>query len=148
MCALTSHKHARKRNALRVRLPSDVLQRRLVLVAEDDEDIRALVTCRLSRNGFEVVTARNGEEAVLLAEKRAPDLVILDVRMPRLDGFEVARCIRANPRTARVPVMLLTASIRETDIARGLEAGADDYLQKPFSPQELGTRVQTILASK
>jgi two-component system phosphate regulon response regulator PhoB len=125
-----------------------VLQRRLVLVAEDDEDIRALITHGLLRCGFEVVAARNGAEALRLAEERTPDLVILDVRMPRIDGLEVARRIRTNPGTAGVPVILLTASVREVDVARGLEAGADDYLQKPFSPQELGTRAQAILSSK
>jgi DNA-binding response OmpR family regulator len=125
-----------------------VLKRQLVLVAEDDEDIRALVRHRLSRNGFEVVMARNGEEALRLAEERPPDLAILDVRMPRMDGLEVVQRFRADPRTARVPVLLLTASVQEADVVRGLEAGADDYLWKPFSPQELGLRVEAILDGK
>jgi DNA-binding response OmpR family regulator len=125
-----------------------VLKRQLVLVAEDDEDIRALVRHRLSRNGFEVVMARNGEEALRLAEERPPDLAILDVRMPRMDGLEVVQRFRAGPRTARVPVLLLTASVQEADVVRGLEAGADDYLWKPFSPQELGLRVEAILDGK
>ena len=119
-----------------------------MLVAEDDEDIRALVRHRLSRNGFEVVMARNGEEALRLAEERPPDLAILDVRMPRMDGLEVVQRFRAGPRTARVPVLLLTASVQEADVVRGLEAGADDYLWKPFSPQELGLRVEAILDRK
>jgi DNA-binding response OmpR family regulator len=122
--------------------------RRLVLVADDDEDIRSLVRYRLVGNGFEVVTAVNGEEALRLAAERSPDLAILDVMMPRLDGFEVTRRLRADEATRAIPVILLTSRAQEADVTQGFAAGADDYLRKPFSPQELGMRVQAVLARR
>ena len=120
----------------------------LVLVADDDADILALVTFRLERGGYEVVAANDGEEALRLALERAPDLAVLDVMMPKLDGYEVTTRLRQNERTRRMPVILLTARVQEADIARGFEVGADDYVKKPFSPQELGARVQAILGRR
>lgn len=119
--------------------------RKLVLVAEDDEDISSLIRYRLKQSGFDVVVARDGEDALRLAAERVPDLAVLDVMMPRIDGYEVTRRLRGNATTARVPVILLTARAQEADVKRGFEAGADDYLRKPFSPQELTMRVQAIL---
>ena len=116
-----------------------------VLVADDDEDILSLVAFRLERSGFEVLKACDGEEALRLATDEVPDLAVLDVMMPKLDGYEVTRQIRANETTSRIPVILLTARAQESDVAAGFEAGADDYVKKPFSPQELGMRVQAIL---
>jgi DNA-binding response OmpR family regulator len=120
----------------------------LVLVADDDPDILALVTFRLERGGYDVVPANDGEEALRLALERAPDLAVLDVMMPKLDGYEVTTRLRQNERTRRMPVILLTARVQEADIARGFEVGADDYVKKPFSPQELGARVQAILGRR
>jgi DNA-binding response OmpR family regulator len=120
----------------------------LVLVADDDPDILALVTFRLERGGYDVVAANDGEEALRLAVERAPDLAVLDVMMPKLDGYEVTTRLRQNERTRRMPVILLTARVQEADIARGFEVGADDYVKKPFSPQELGARVQAILGRR
>ena len=120
----------------------------LVLVADDDPDILALVTFRLERGGYEVVAANDGEEALRLAVDRAPDLAVLDVMMPKLDGYEVTTRLRQNERTRGMPVILLTARVQEADIARGFEVGADDYVKKPFSPQELGARVQAILGRR
>ena len=120
----------------------------LVLVADDDPDILALVTFRLERGGYEVVGAPDGEEALRLALDRIPDLAVLDVMMPKLDGYEVTTRLRQNERTKRMPIILLTARVQEADIARGFEAGADDYVKKPFSPQELGARVQAILGRR
>jgi DNA-binding response OmpR family regulator len=120
----------------------------LVLVADDDADILALVTFRLERGGYDVVAANDGEEALRLALERAPDLAVLDVMMPKLDGYEVTTRLRQNERTRRMPVILLTARVQEADIARGFEVGADDYVKKPFSPQELGARVQAILGRR
>jgi DNA-binding response OmpR family regulator len=120
----------------------------LVLVADDDDDILTLVTFRLERAGYEVVAARDGEEALRLAFEHAPDLAVLDVMMPKLDGYEVTTRLRQNQATRRMPVILLTARVQEADIARGFEAGADDYVKKPFSPQELGARVQAILGRR
>jgi DNA-binding response OmpR family regulator len=118
----------------------------LVLIADDDEDIRALVAFRLERAGYEVVTAGDGEQALRLALERAPQLAVLDVMMPKLTGLEVTRRLRAEEATSAIPVILLTARVQESDIAAGFEAGAADYIKKPFSPQELRARVQTILA--
>lgn len=121
---------------------------RLILIAEDDADIRALVAFRLERAGYEVVAAEDGEEALALIAERKPDLALLDVMMPKLDGLEVTRRLRADEATKRIPVILLTARVQESDIARGLEAGADDYIKKPFSPQELRARVEAVLAAQ
>ena len=120
----------------------------LVLVADDDADMRALIRYRLERSGYTVITAVDGQEAVALAAEHVPALAVVDVMMPRLDGFEVTRRLRAAPETARVPVILLTARAQEADVAQGFAAGADDYIRKPFSPQELSARVQAILGRR
>jgi DNA-binding response OmpR family regulator len=117
----------------------------LILIADDDPDILALVSFRLERAGYEVVQARNGEEAVQLALARRPDLAVIDVMMPRIDGYEATRQLRRQEETSRMPIILLTARVQEEDIGRGFNAGADDYVRKPFSPQELGSRVQAAL---
>ncbi|HET7450135.1 MAG TPA: response regulator [Gaiellaceae bacterium] len=119
----------------------------LLLIADDDEDILTLVQLRLSRSGFEVIVARDGEEALRLAEERCPDLAVLDWMMPKLSGIEVLRAIRSSEATSHIPVVLLTARASDSDVQAGLDAGADDYVPKPFSPQELAGRVQTILAA-
>jgi DNA-binding response OmpR family regulator len=130
-------------------LLSDPVSNRVpvLLVADDDEDILTLVQLRLSRSGFEVIVARDGEEALRMAQERQPDLAVLDWMMPKASGLEVLRAIRANPVTAEIPVILLTARASEADVQEGLDAGAVDYIAKPFSPQELATRVQTILGA-
>jgi DNA-binding response OmpR family regulator len=122
--------------------------RPLILVADDDPDILALVSFRLERAGYDIVAATNGAEAVELARARHPDLAILDVMMPRVDGYEAARCLREHEDTSRIPIILLTARVQEDDVARGFDAGADDYVKKPFSPQELGARVQAVLGRR
>jgi DNA-binding response OmpR family regulator len=119
-----------------------------VLVAEDDDDIRALVVYRLERSGYAVVQARDGEEALRLAAEHEPDLAILDVMMPKLDGYEVTRRLRGDDATSRLPVILLTARTQEADVSQGFAAGADDYIRKPFSPDELRARVQAILGRR
>jgi DNA-binding response OmpR family regulator len=120
----------------------------IVLAADDDEDILELVAFRLERSGYTVVRARDGEEAVELARQAKPDLAVLDVMMPKLDGFEVTRRLRADEATRRMPIILLTARAQDADLQRGFEAGADDYVRKPFSPQELQMRVQSILGRR
>jgi DNA-binding response OmpR family regulator len=117
----------------------------LVLVADDEDDIRSLVSFRLKRAGYEVITAADGEEALLLATTRLPDLVVLDMMMPKATGLEVTRSMRAHEATKDIPVILLTARAQEGDVVRGFEAGADDYVKKPFSPQDLQARVQALL---
>ncbi len=123
-------------------------EQQVVLVADDDKDILALVAFRLERSGYEVVTASDREEALELARSRTPDLAVLDVMMPKLTGYEVTQRLRTEPATSRVPVILLTARVQEGDVARGFEAGADDYVKKPFSPQELRARVHAVLGRR
>jgi DNA-binding response OmpR family regulator len=120
----------------------------LILIADDDPDILALVSFRLERAGYAVVQALNGAEAVQVALARRPDLAVLDVMMPRIDGYEATRQLRQHEETSRMPIILLTARVQEEDIARGFDAGADDYVKKPFSPQELGSRVQAVLGRR
>lgn len=120
----------------------------LVLVADDDPLIRELIQFRLERSGYEVVIAEDGDQALKIARERSPDLAVLDVMMPGLNGYEVTRSLRADEETKRIPVILLTARVQEADVAQGFDAGADDYLTKPFSPQELRARVQAILGRR
>jgi DNA-binding response OmpR family regulator len=119
-----------------------------VLVADDDDDVLALVVRRLERDGYTVITARDGAEALRMAQENAPDLAVLDVMMPHLTGYEVTQKLREDPATQRIPVILLTARVQEADVKRGFLAGADDYIKKPFSPQELRSRVQAVLGRR
>jgi DNA-binding response OmpR family regulator len=128
--------------------PGTERDRPVVLAADDDEDILELVAFRLERSGYTVLQARDGQEALELARSEKPDLAVLDVMMPKLDGFELTRRLRAEEATSKMPIILLTARAQDTDVDRGFESGADDYLRKPFSPQELSTRVQAILGRR
>ena len=128
-------------------LPGDDT-RPVILAADDDEDILELVTFRLERSGYTVVQARDGEEAWRLALDKKPDLAVLDVMMPKLNGFELTRRLRAEEATSRIPIILLTARAQDVDVQQGFDAGADDYIRKPFSPQELRARVQSILGRR
>jgi DNA-binding response OmpR family regulator len=119
-----------------------------ILIADDDQDILALVAFRLKHADYEVLTASDGEQALELVLEHLPDLAILDVRMPKVNGFDLTRRIRADEKTERMPVILLTASVQEASVARGFEAGADDYLKKPFSPPELLARIQAALGRR
>jgi DNA-binding response OmpR family regulator len=123
-------------------------RRPLVLVADDDEDILTLVAFRLERSGCDVVKARNGDEALRLAGELVPDLAVLDVMMPGLDGYEVTRALRRADRTRELPVILLTARAEEADVARGMAAGADDYVRKPFDARDLRERVERLLGPR
>lgn len=120
----------------------------LVLAADDDEIILGLVVYRLEHSGYRVITARDGEDALRLALARRPDLAVVDVMMPRLDGYELTRLLRSHDETCEMPIILLTARVQQADVDRGLEAGADEYLCKPFSPQELRSRVRALLAQR
>jgi two-component system, OmpR family, response regulator MtrA len=117
--------------------------RKLVLVADDDADILLLVRLRLERSGYEVVTARDGTEALALAQERQPDVAIFDVSMPGLTGFDVTRLLRE--ANAKLPVILLTARALDSDVEAGAAVGADAYLTKPFSPQDLELRVRELV---
>jgi DNA-binding response OmpR family regulator len=119
----------------------------LVLVADDDEDILTLVALRFRRSGLEVILARDGEEALELIQTRAPDAAVLDIAMPKLTGLEVVRRLRDSETTKTLPIVLLTARAGDKDVELGLEAGADEYITKPFSPQDLYACVQSVLSA-
>jgi DNA-binding response OmpR family regulator len=113
-----------------------------ILVVEDDENTSSLIALYLAREGFSAVTAGDGERALALADRHKPDLVILDLMIPKVDGWDVCRRLR---RTSEVPVIMLTARGEEIDRVAGLTLGADDYVVKPFSPRELVARVKAVL---
>lgn len=119
----------------------------LILIAEDDEDILGLVEFRLQQEGYDVLPARDGKEALRLCVERLPALALLDVQMPKLNGYELTQRLRANEATSNMPIIILTASVRDSEIARAFEAGASDFLRKPFSPSELAARVRAALES-
>jgi DNA-binding response OmpR family regulator len=122
------------------------LQKEKILVIDDEEDILELVRHHLSREGYQTVCAASGEKALLKARTENPDLIVLDLMLPGIDGLEVCRRLRAAAEPQRpVPVIMLTALGEESDRVLGLETGADDYVTKPFSPRELALRVQAVL---
>ncbi len=116
-----------------------------VLVVDDETDILELVVFNLERQQFKVLTADNGITAVQVAKEKIPDLIVLDLMLPGMDGFSVYRELRADPRTNGIPVLMLTAKGEVNDRIAGLELGADDYVTKPFSPRELLLRVRALL---
>ena len=118
---------------------------RQVLVVEDEADIRNLVRYNLEQEGYVVAEAADGEQGLALARKQRPHLVILDLMLPGMNGLEVCRVLRGDAKTAKMPVVMLTARATEVDKVLGLEIGADDYVTKPFSPRELLARVQAVL---
>jgi len=116
-----------------------------ILVVEDDEDILELVSYNLEKEGYQVVRAMTGEEALACVEEEAPHLVLLDLMLPEIDGLEVCRRLKREEESAAIPIVMLTAKGEETDIVTGLESGADDYITKPFSPRVLVARVRAVL---
>jgi DNA-binding response OmpR family regulator len=116
-----------------------------ILVVEDEPDLRALLDRHLERAGHRVVMAEDGREALRMAWTQPVDLVVLDLMLPGVDGIEVCRRLRSDPRTARVPVVMLTAKLEAADRIAGLEVGADDYVTKPFNLRELVLRVEAVL---
>ena len=117
-----------------------------ILVAEDERDIRDLITFTLKFAGHEITPATNGEEAVQLAKEKLPDLIMTDVRMPKMTGYEACKAIKADEATKHIPVVILSAKGQDEEIDQGKDAGADDYLLKPFAPDELTRRIAEILA--
>jgi CheY-like chemotaxis protein len=116
-----------------------------ILIAEDERDIRDLITFTLQFAGYEVVAAANGEEAVTMAQKETPDLILMDVRMPRMTGYEACTAMKADPKLKDVPVIFLSAKGQDSEIQVGLQAGAEEYLLKPFAPDQLTQRIQVVL---
>ena len=121
------------------------MQDKQILVVEDEEDILELVSFNLKKEGYQVRGVTSGEEALQEVRRKIPSLIILDLMLPGVDGFDVCKSLKNDPRTKAVPIVMLTARSEEADIVIGLELGADDYLTKPFSPKELIARVRAIL---
>jgi DNA-binding response OmpR family regulator len=119
--------------------------KRRVLVIDDERDILELVRYNLNKNGYDALVATDGQQALQIASRELPDLIILDLMLPGLHGTEVARRLKAEPRTAQIPIVMLTAKGEETDIVVGLTLGADDYVTKPFSMKILLARLATVL---
>ena len=117
-----------------------------ILIAEDERDIRDLITFTLRFANYDVIAASNGEEAVTLARKEIPDLILMDVRMPRMTGYEACAAIKAEKTLENIPIIFLSAKGQDSEIQAGLQAGATEYLLKPFAPDQLTERIQAILA--
>ena len=116
-----------------------------ILIVEDDRDIAEMIEYNLMEEGYKTLSAFNGEDGVKLAKKESPDLIILDIMLPIIDGFEVCRILKKEQITSDIPVIILSAKSQETDKIVGLELAADDYITKPFSPRELIARFRAIL---
>jgi DNA-binding response OmpR family regulator len=116
-----------------------------ILIAEDERDIRDLIEFTLTYAGHEVITAINGIQAVELAPKVMPDLILMDVRMPKMTGYEACRALKEMEAVANIPVVFLSAKGQETEIDQGLDAGAYEYILKPFAPEQLTRRIAEIL---
>jgi len=119
-----------------------------ILVVDDEEDILELVRFNLAREGYSVICTTSGEETLRIARKEHPDLIVLDLMLPGIDGLEVAKVLKSDPKTKDIPIVMLTAKGEEPDIVTGLELGADDYVTKPFSPRILVARVRAVLRRK
>jgi two-component system phosphate regulon response regulator PhoB len=116
-----------------------------ILAADDEPDALELIEVNLKGAGYEVITAADGQEALQMARNLMPDLILLDIMLPEMDGLEVCKALRRDAATARLPIIMLTARTAEIDRVLGLELGADDYITKPFSPRELVLRVKNLL---
>ena len=119
-----------------------------ILVVDDEEDLLELVRYNLSRDGYRVACVSSGEDALKSARKQPPDLIVLDLMLPAVDGLEVCRRLKGDSKTRDIPIIMLTAKSEESDMVAGLERGADDYIAKPFSPRVLSARVKALLRRK
>jgi two-component system phosphate regulon response regulator PhoB len=124
------------------------MNRATILAVDDEEDILELIDYNLSKEGYDVSTVSSGEDALKRARELAPNLIVLDLMLPGIDGLEVCRRIKGDAKTASIPIIMLTAKSDEADIVTGLELGADDYITKPFSPRVLIARIRTVLRRK
>jgi DNA-binding response OmpR family regulator len=116
-----------------------------ILIAEDERDIRDLVAFSLKFGGFDVVQAANGAEAVDRAQAEMPDLILMDVRMPKMTGYEACKALKAIPAMQHIPVVFLSAKGQESEIQQGVDAGAEEYILKPFAPDELTKQIKAVL---
>jgi len=121
------------------------MNKHTVLVIDDAKDLIELVRFNLEKSGFDIMSAIDGRSGLEIATQHAPDIILLDLMMPGMDGLEICRHLRQDPRTRQIPIIMLTARAEEADRIVGLELGADDYITKPFSPRELVARVKAIL---
>ena len=124
------------------------MPREKILVVDDERDILELVEYNLSKDGYHVSCVTTGEDALKAARGDLPDLIVLDLMLPGLDGLEVCRTLKGDPKTSRMPIVMLTAKGEEADVVTGLELGADDYITKPFSPRVLVARIRAVLRRK
>lgn len=118
-----------------------------ILIAEDERDIRELIMFTLRFAGHDVIATANGEEAVEAVRRDLPDLILMDVRMPRMTGYQACEILKADPTLRHIPVVFLSAKGQEAEVRTGMEAGAVEYILKPFAPDQLADRVRTLLAS-
>nr|MBN2278133.1 response regulator transcription factor [candidate division Zixibacteria bacterium] len=119
-----------------------------ILVVEDEEDIQELVRYNLEREGYQIAGALSGEEGMKAVKAAPPDLIVLDLMLPGIDGLEICKLLKNNPKAEHIPIVMLTAKGEEADIVAGLELGADDYITKPFSPRVLVARIRAVLRRK
>src|SRR5476649_1984964 len=120
------------------------MAKKKILVVEDDPDISELITYNLERQGYEIACLYDGSHAVDFVHKRKPDLIILDLMLPEVDGIEICRTLKSDSTTKSIPIVMLTAKSEEADVVVGLQMGADDYIPKPFSPKVLVARIKAI----
>lgn len=121
------------------------MSKETILIVDDEEDIIELIKYNLKNEGYAILTATTGEQAIKIAKTGRPDLVVLDLMLPGIDGLEVTRLLKKNDDTMDIPIVMVTAKGEESDVVTGLELGANDYLSKPFSPRELTARIRAIL---
>ncbi|MDZ7696097.1 MAG: response regulator [Deltaproteobacteria bacterium] len=121
------------------------MEKEHILVVDDEEDILELVQFNLEREGYRITTSASGEDAIEMAIEKRPDLIVLDLMLPGLDGLEVAKFVKGDPKTRDIPIVMLTAKGEESDVVIGLELGADDYVTKPFSTKILSARIKAVL---
>jgi two-component system phosphate regulon response regulator PhoB len=122
-----------------------LMARETILIVDDEEDIIELIKYNLKTEGYVILTAGTGEQAIKTARQSLPDLIVLDLMLPGIDGLEVTRYLKKNDQTADIPIVMVTAKGEESDVVTGLELGANDYISKPFSPRELVARIRAIL---
>jgi two-component system alkaline phosphatase synthesis response regulator PhoP len=137
--------HTDKRSAQKNAVKCWDKMKEKILVVEDEKDIVKMLDYNLKKEGFRTLSARDGEDALDLLNRERPDLVILDLMLPGMDGLEVCKTLKNNTKTASIPIIMLTAKSQESDKVIGLELGADDYVTKPFSPRELIARIKAVL---
>lgn len=116
-----------------------------ILIVDDEQDLVKLIRYHLEKDGYKVISASNGEDALFLARRERPELIVLDLMLPGIDGLEVCKKLKTNPELVSIAIVMLTAKGEEADITVGLRLGADDYVTKPFSPKELTARIQAVL---